>query len=465
MDGLLDKFIQTIEKHKMLKLRDSVLISLSGGLDSTLMTHLFNDIRKKYDLKLFVFHLNHKLRPEEAKKEAKFVNGLCNELKIKAFIKEFDVKEYARENKLSLQAAARHIRYKFLNELREEYSIDKIATAHNADDRVETVLIRMIRGTAGSGISGLSPVRDGYIIRPIIDIFRAEIESCADEMKLEFMTDSSNLKTVYLRNKVRLELIPYLAANYNKNIKQNILNFSKVAKLEDDLIREIAGEKYDEAIIQEEDESVSLLIPVLTRIEKALVNRIITASYYKVAPQGHTLTYDHVEKIDHMINSKKPNMSYNLPGPIVAMKSYDVLSFSADNIADFTGYEYEHNLGDSTFIKETGITVNSELIKGADIDELIGNKEDNEEFIDSGRLVYPVRIRSFRSGDHIHPLNMKGKKKLKDIFIDKKLPVTFRHTVPIFVSGEDIFLVPYVCISDDFKVTADTKSVVRFTFS
>ncbi len=463
MNDLSYKFLATIEEHNMLKKGDSLLISLSGGIDSTVMTHLFNQMRERLGLRLFVFHLNHMLRPREAKAEAKFVSSFCDNLGIKAFISEYDVGSYAKKNKLSVQVAARQLRYRFIEDLQKDSNINKVATAHNADDRVETLLIRLVRGTAGAGMSGLAPVRDGNIIRPLIDATRAEIEEYASENDIAYMTDSSNLKTVYLRNKVRLELLPHLKENYNANIMSSLLSCSKVAWLEDNLIRGMAAEKLTEALTHSEDGvAASLSIPVMKSAHNALLNRVLTMVYYELAPAGHPILFNHVEKLNYLINADKPNSAYCLPGGVTAVRSYDTLTFTREPVVDIGEYELEHHLYDKTVIAPVGLTLTSELVEGGSIMSLTKNKSDNKEYIDYAKLSFPISVRSFRAGDVIRPLNMRGHKKLKDIFIDKKIQIERRRTVPILLSRGEVALVPGICLSDDFKVTDETTTAVCF---
>lgn len=463
--SLIRKFGETIDENGMLTRGDSVLIALSGGIDSTVMTHLFCEIRKKYDLKLYAFHLNHKLRAGEAEDEAVFVKKLCENLGIKAFIREYGVKGYADDNKLSVQVAARDIRYRMLGDIRDEYNIDKIATAHNADDRVETVLIKMVRGTAGANISGIAPVRDGQVIRPLIDAYRSEIEAYAKENDISFMEDSSNLKTDYLRNRVRHDFIPYLKENYNKNIKEGILQFSKVAKDEDDYIGNKAKEIYCDALLHGNEREISLSIPALAGAEKVFVNRVLMMAYYHLAPLGKVITYKHIAKINYIIKSGRPNLSYDLPGDILVYKSYQTLQFTL-NTGDCVDYEYVHNLNGFTDIREASIRVKSERIEVTDFNEVINSRNPNEEFVDAVNLGESVIIRNFRAGDLIQPLNMYGhSKKLKDIFIDRKMPLVLRRTVPILTANDEIFLIPNICVSEKFRVSSETKYAVKFIFS
>lgn len=460
--SLKEKFISTLETHSMLKRGDKVMIALSGGVDSTVMTCLFKEIEDEYDLTLYVFHLNHKLRGEESDTEAAFVKALSDELGLKSFIKDIDVKKHAAESKLSLQVAARRLRYELLYELAAEYEIDKIATAHNSDDRVETVLLRLIRGTAGANIAGIPPVRDGRIIRPLIDIARDDIEEYAREKGIKYMTDSSNLSTKYLRNRVRLELIPHLAAEYNENIKESILNYSRVARLENDFINENVKVKYEECLIHSDSEAMTFSIERLRKVKEALLNRIITSAYYELAPYGETLSYSHVEKLKYFMNSEKPNLSYNLPGGVTASKSYDKLTFSSSDTLTLPDYEYTHTIGDTTEISGSAALTSAYVLSDTPL-ELLNEKSERDEFLDADTLTYPITVRNFRPGDVIRPLNMAGTKKLKDIFIDKKLPIPYRQSVPVLVSKDEIVLVHGVCVSDDHKVTERTLKAVKFT--
>ena len=459
--SLKDKFLDTIDKYGMLNNGDSVLIALSGGIDSTVMTCLFNEIREEFNLTLYAFHLNHKLRAKEAEREAVFVKKLCAKLKIKAFIKEYDIRGYANEKKLPIQLAGREIRYKLIDEVRVKHNINKVATAHNADDRAETVLIRLLRGTAGANIAGIPAVRDGYIIRPLIENFRAEILDYAEKNKVEYVTDSSNLKTDYLRNKVRLELIPHLTKEFNSKILRSLFNFSTIATIENDYINENVKVKYEDALVKEEHGFISFSAKILKETEQALLNRIFLAAYYKLTTVGHTLTYKHIEKLNQILRNDKPNLSYKLPGGIFFNKNYDNISFSLGEVSAFSDYDYEHKLNDSTYIKETGLTVKSELIKSDNIADLIKRKKNNEEYISAERVTYPITIRNFRNGDTIRPLNMNGTKKLKDIFINKKIPIKTRCTVAVLTSGGEIILVNGVCLSDNFKVTDKTRKVLK----
>ncbi|MFC1856301.1 tRNA lysidine(34) synthetase TilS, partial [Thermodesulfobacteriota bacterium] len=456
-------FLHTIAEHNMFSRGDSVLIALSGGIDSTVMTHLMNALREKYDLTLYAFHLNHKLRADEADREAEFVKKLCNELRIEAFIEEYDVATYAKEHGLSIQVAARDIRYERLNAIRTEKSIDKIATAHNADDRVETVLIRLIRGTAGANISGISPVRDGHIIRPLINSFRKEIAAFSTENKITYMEDSSNAKTTYLRNRVRHMLVPYLRERFNENIEESILNFARVMKPESDYLKKCADEVFSEEVTESSDGALAFSIKRLKDIDEALRSRIITTAFYKTAPATNPLTYKHVTKVDEIIVSDKPNMSYDLPGGVTLKKSYDKLMFTRTVPPLAQDYEYEHNLNDATYIKEAQVTIRSEVVSAEDALDLIKNKKANEEFVDTSALIFPINIRNFHTGDVITPLNLNGTKKVKDIFINKKITIDKRRTTPILVSNGVIFSIPTITLAETVKVTKGCKNVVKFT--
>jgi tRNA(Ile)-lysidine synthase len=214
---ILRKFEETLSKWDMLKKGERVIVACSGGPDSVALLYLLNQIRKKYGLQLSVAHINHKLRGKESDEDERFVKRLAKKTGLNYYSKSFDVKKMAREEKLSIEECARKVRGAFLNRLANRIKADKIALGHNADDQAETVLMRLIRGAGGLGLSGISPV-SGKIIRPFLETTREIIEQFLRENNYHFRIDSSNLRKDYLRNRVRLELLPHLKENYNPQI-------------------------------------------------------------------------------------------------------------------------------------------------------------------------------------------------------------------------------------------------------
>ena len=203
---IFEKTLSTIKKYNLIEKGDKIVLGLSGGPDSVCLLHLLNRMKDVLDIEVYAAHLNHQIRGMEAQKDALYVSDLCERLGITFFVKSIDVPKYCKENKLSIEEGARKLRYEMFFEIKESLNADKIAIAHNMNDQAETVLMRMMRGTGLQGLKGIDYMRDGVIIRPILDIERADIEAYCEEHKLTPRIDATNLETIYTRNKIRLEL-------------------------------------------------------------------------------------------------------------------------------------------------------------------------------------------------------------------------------------------------------------------
>ncbi|MFH1001963.1 MAG: tRNA lysidine(34) synthetase TilS, partial [bacterium] len=215
---LEEKVLQTIKKFDMLSFNDRILIGISGGPDSVTLLNILLSFKKRYNLSFFIAHLDHMLRGRESDEDVNFVKNLAQVFGLPCEIKSSNLTKITRKEHLTLEEAARKYRYKFFLETARKFETNKIALGHNADDQVETVLMRFLRGSGLEGLMGIPPVR-GKIIRPLIECSRTEIEEYCKENKIEYRVDSSNKEVVYFRNKIRLELLPLLSKSYNKNIK------------------------------------------------------------------------------------------------------------------------------------------------------------------------------------------------------------------------------------------------------
>ena len=247
---MLKKICNTIDKHNMLIYGDSVLAALSGGADSVCLLISLCKLKEKYNLSVFAAHLNHKIRGEEADSDEMFAMNLCEKLGVPFFSKSEDVLKYAKDNSLTSEEAGRVLRYEFFDEICNKHSISKIATAHNLNDNTETVMMRFIRGSGINGLCGI-PYVNGNIIRPLLDIKRAEIETFLDAENQDYVTDKTNKEPIYFRNKVRLNLIPEIEREYNPNFKETLS--SNIS-----LYRDAAG--FLESIVSQKTEELKKII-------------------------------------------------------------------------------------------------------------------------------------------------------------------------------------------------------------
>lgn len=226
----------TIEKYNMLKCGDVVLVAISGGADSVCLLHVLNKLSNYYKLKIFAAHINHLLRGEESDKDEQFVSKICNELGVTIYIHRQNALEFADIEKIGLEEAGRIIRYKFLNKIKNEIGANIITTAHNKNDQAETMIMRFLRGSGLAGLSGIKPVREDGIIRPLIETKREHILEYLKENDLQYRMDESNNDLYYLRNKVRHQLLPQLT-EYNPNLLDTLSNVSFLMRSDEDFIQ------------------------------------------------------------------------------------------------------------------------------------------------------------------------------------------------------------------------------------
>ncbi|WP_300277188.1 tRNA lysidine(34) synthetase TilS, partial [Peptacetobacter sp.] len=220
---IFNKFVETIDKHNMISDGDKIIVALSGGPDSVCLIHLLNRLKESRNLEIYAAHLNHQIRGIEAQMDAMYVSELCNKLNIPVFIKSVDVPAYCEKNGLSLEEGARKVRYEMLYEIKRRTGSNKIAVGHNMNDQAETVIMRIMRGTGLQGLRGIEYVREDGIIRPILDIERKDIEEYCTKNELDPKIDKTNLESIYTRNRIRLELIPYMKEHFNGNVIESIV--------------------------------------------------------------------------------------------------------------------------------------------------------------------------------------------------------------------------------------------------
>ena len=271
---MIDKVRETIEKYKMIQYGDRIVVGFSGGPDSVCLLHVLNRLKDRYGIKLYAVHINHGIRGEEALRDENYAKGFAESLDIPIFIKRVDAVGFAKENKMSTEEAGRFLRYEYFEEVLKQVRGQKIATAHNMNDQAETMIMNFLRGSGTTGLSGISPVRDFKYIRPILYIERSEIESYCKENGLNPVIDSTNKENVYRRNKIRLELIPYIKDNINSNVIKSLCNSSDLFYKDDEFLNEIAVERLNE-IKKGDGFDVKEFNSLHTSIKRRIIREII----------------------------------------------------------------------------------------------------------------------------------------------------------------------------------------------
>lgn len=281
----MEKIIKTIEKFNLIQKEDKIVVAVSGGPDSICLLHVLNNLKEKYNIQIFVAHMNHMIR-ENAKIDEQYVSDFCKKIDVPLYVKHVDVMNIARENKISTEEAGRNERYKFFDEVLKDTNSNKIAIAHNSNDKAETIIMNVLRGSGISGLKGIEPKRDNKYIRPLIETSRDEIENYCNEHNLNPRHDESNDENIYSRNKIRNIVIPYIKKEFNNNIINTLNRLSEVATEESEYINKIVEKEYNNICITEKKSIIELDLKKFNYLDTVLKRRMVLYTINKL--QNHT---------------------------------------------------------------------------------------------------------------------------------------------------------------------------------
>jgi tRNA(Ile)-lysidine synthase len=456
----VQKIKHTLSRHRMISEGDSVIVAVSGGPDSVCLLHILNELKNELHMHLVVAHFDHGLRPAEDESETAFVRGLAESLKL-----PFETAKghlLAKKTPGSREEVARNARYAFLERLREKREAQKIALGHNLNDQAETIVMRLLRGSGPSGLTGIPPCRDGTIIRPLIEVGRPEIENYLNKKKLASVTDSSNLRTDYLRNQIRLELMPLLA-QHQPQLVHLLGQTAEMLRDEDDYLERIAEAWFTRNMELSPHPTCRVPIASFLGLPVALRRRVIRNLIGKVKKDLRRISWDHIEAIQRLAQAEKPQATLNLPGRLTVKRTYNHLIFSASTKRKPLPFYYTLD-GTGTYdLKEIGRSIFVEEIKNRRGLRLRGSKW--TAFLDAEKLCFPLTLRTFKAGDRFIPFGMRGHKKLKDFFVDLKVPMEQRHSTPVLCCDGTPVWVCGFRIDERFKVTSETIRVLKVTLN
>lgn len=453
---MLEKVKKTIERYHLIDTGDKIVVAVSGGPDSICLLHVLHNLAEEYQLQLFAAHLNHNFRGIDALMDAQYVANFCEKLNIISFIKSLDVPKYAKEHGLSSEEAGRILRYEFFDEVVEKVGATKIAIAHNQNDQAETVLMRLLRGT---GIQGLTAIHHGRgrIIRPLLDINRKEIEEYCSIHQLSPRTDETNLEPIYHRNKIRLELIPYIQEHYNPNIIESLARTAEILKKDNDFIEEIAWEAYRRVKIASKDGYLELSIEEIQRLHSALQSRVLRLATEDLVGKKEALEYKHIHSIVELLQKNETGKKILLPMGIIVRISYNKVIFTTE-MQEESNFYYELLEEDHLFVDEIQGEITTKILMRKDIKEI--SRDKYVKYFDYDKVVNNLNVRNRREGDRFWPLGLTGSKKLKDFFIDYKVDREKRNQIPLVCDGDEIMWVIGFRISEKYKVTDETTKIL-----
>jgi tRNA(Ile)-lysidine synthase len=470
---LQDQVKRTIEKHEMIMLGDDLLVAVSGGPDSVALLRLLYDLREELELRLEVAHLQHGIRGEEAQEDAQFVAELAARLGLPFHQKEVNLRKIkSAAGKGNLEALARAERYRFFAAVARERKLGKIATAHTRDDQAETVLMWLLRGSGLKGLGGMPPMHqlDGtnidsascdsascpVVIRPLLGVSRAEIEEYLNEKHLTFRIDRSNQDPSYLRNWIRLKLVPQLKEKMDRNLPSRLAQQAELIRDEEQFLEQLTHAELDRIRTPEGIDREALL-----KYNKALQRRLLRLWIESMRGHLRGLDFQHVEALLSLIADGPPQGRLSIPGGWQLVKEYETLRFDQRSRRirqQCACYSYDLQVGEDLHIHEAGL-----IIQTREISPPLPRLPDNftEAMFDVASLAADLTLRNFRHGDRLQPLGMAGHKKVKELFIERKVPLSIRTSLPLLVLGNEVIWIPGHGRSELGKVTPATKAILH----
>ena len=470
-DKLIQTVGKTIEAYDMLKSEDSVIIGVSGGPDSVGLLHILIALAPRFSLRLGIAHLNHCLRHVESDNDAKFVASLSKTLDLPCYIQKEDVRKYQVENKLSMEEAARQVRYTFLKNVAKRNGFNKIALGHHREDNAELVLMNLFRGSGPLGLSGIPPVRDNEIIRPLINSQRSEIIDFLKINRFEYTSDASNKDAKYLRNRIRHHLIPQLKTSYNPNIIDTLNRLTSIIRSEEEWIKDEINQLFKKIIVRRQDNHVTLSVSKLKRIHIAQQRRIIRKAIQLSKGNLRRITFSHIDAVRKLFTSKSGTANLDLPDRIRVQSEGDLLIINKEKgvlrdinvkyrLPEKITFNYTIEKPTSIFIKE----INTHMAFSEMHYERMPDFHRSGQrvaFVDKHRLRFPLTARNFKAGDRFRPMGMKGTQQVKKYFINKKVPIEERYRCPVLLSQEKIVWLVGHRIDESVKLTPSTRKVLK----
>jgi len=455
---MLEQFQAYINRYHLIAEGERLILALSGGIDSMVLA----DLLLKSKVEFVVAHCNFHLRGEESDGDEKFVREYAEKSGIQCYVKHFETEQYAAEQGISIEMAARDLRYAWFEELRQQLGYDKIAVAHHADDQAETFFINLLRGAGLRGLKGMQP-QNGVIIRPLLWASRKQIYQYAVENQILWHEDHTNAETVYLRNKIRNQLLPVFDELHTE-ARQGLYSSLEHLASENELYRELMKEKLSRIV--EEQEAVSV---IARRNDEAIqINKSFHVSLDCFAALAMTqreqllfewlrqygFNTDQCHFIFEAMETGIGNKYYSPTHQLVIGRNELQLS----EIKSVSDEEIRIDRGEEEILSPIHLCF-SQVEKTADF---VINKSSDVAQLDADKIQFPLTLRHWRHGDRFHPLGMKGSKLLSDFFVDQKFTEAQKENVLLLVSADNqILWVVGQRIDDRYKVTSETKSVFQ----
>lgn len=459
INKVLDAARAFLKEELMIDDTSKVMVAVSGGVDSTVLLDALSLLRREFIFDLSVVHFNHTLRGDESNRDEEFVGNLAKDYGFKFYSSKSNVRAYADKNSISIEFAARTLRYIFFERITRSNGADFLATAHTADDSVETFFINLFRGSGLTGLSGIPAVRqlvkNVQLIRPLIGLRKEDLMNYADERNLTWNEDSTNSLVEFTRNRIRNELIPEIEAKYNPSLKEVIKRTSSILFEADGFITNYVNSNLMRIIRYVDNKILRINIPMLETFEPFIQNEMIQTAlnkYYKAQPQSQS-TLKRIKQLVDSETGSKTEISNNL----VVLKDREDLLIYRKIIAPV----YYEKIPIPGKFEDKNVILKLEKINPEDVRF---TKDNSVEYFDLDILPKTLNLRNWKAGDKISPLGMEGTIKVSDYLTNNKVSLMEKEKVLVLTNYTDIIWVCGHRINEKFKIKKESTNVLKATF-
>jgi tRNA(Ile)-lysidine synthase len=454
IQDLPGRFRTHLKATNLIEPGEKVLVAVSGGLDSVALLHLLNKLRGEMEIVLEVVHVHHGLRGAEADADLQFTRDLAEKLNLPFHFRRVETRMHAKTHRLSLEESARNLRYQAFDEILKEAGATKLATAHTADDQAETILDHLLRGSGVTGLRGMTPIRGPYI-RPLLQFSREELEGFVRDQCIFFREDSSNRDLSFKRNRIRHELLPYLKTHFNPDLVATLANTANILKENESFLVDFAGKAYKSLVSLKNDEIVLEIKPFLNYF--AIVQKyILFCAGVQLGIPRKDWTFKKTERVLEAVASRRIGKRIQINRAFDAYLDHDGLVIGR-RTKSATRINLDLRKQDSVefqrFVIRWSIQQTTKNLRFG--------KNKKVEFVDFDKTGHLVCLRTSLPGDRFIPLNFSGHKKIASLFSDQKVPHRLRKETPILESPNGIAWVGGYGIDDRFKVTSQTKHLLK----
>lgn len=447
---VLDSIIQ----HRMIEPGDKILVGVSGGVDSVALLRVLYSLAPEMNFQLVVAHVDHNLRPGSVK-DKEFVENLASRLKLGFYHLDADVEKHSAEHHLSHEESGRIIRYSFFRELLKNLKANRVATAHHVDDQIETVFLRLLRGSVTTGLRGIPAVR-GQIIRPFIKVERSQIVEYCREKGLNFINDETNFGIAADRNFIRNRVISEIEARF-PHYRKTVLRTLELLGRDEEFLEKTAGHLYRIAS-ERHEQKIVFDVKQISDAHDAILARVLRTAFYDLTGPDLRLTQINLNQSISLVRSPNPSSSLDLPGFLNIRRDYDKLILCKKSVDHFEPYSYLVNgPGILQLPSSCGILAFTILNHLPKLDKIMSDSD--TAYFDS--LQFPIEVRSFRPGDRIEAWGVAGSTKIKKIFIDKKISLSLRRRIPLIVKDDKVLWIAGVRRSSSYGLGPQSNRILE----